>query len=258
MNQATLNGIRRLLAAAPNGITTQAICDDLRQSPQQLGDCFEKLIDEEKAIGFAGVWLNPEHYEALAVRVEQELLALHQANPRESSFPVSQLERLLGLKWGPKPVARLFTRLADDQRLYEDSGRVSHLTVQFRPSDKQAALLSRVQHLLDSYGINPPPPAFLCRELGIPQQAVEEILRVGARAGQIVQLDEAVCYTTQQFEHIEANLRAWAGTKSFAPNEVRDYLGSTRKYVHPLLSYFDEMGWTDKVGPNRTFISKQR
>jgi selenocysteine-specific elongation factor len=83
-------------------------------------------------------------------------------------------------------------------------------------------------------------------ELGIDP----ELLHAVARAGRVVLVDETLAYLPDQVEQIEDVLRQWGGP--FTVGQARDALGLSRKYVVPLLEWFDRRGFTRRDGDLRT------
>jgi selenocysteine-specific elongation factor len=80
---------------------------------------------------------------------------------------------------------------------------------------------------------------------------VDEIIKIGLQAGELVSLGEGVFYTPSQIGVLKEKVRVASGGKPFAAAAVRDALGTTRKYVIPLLEFFDSIRFTVRVGDNR-------
>jgi len=68
----------------------------------------------------------------------------------------------------------------------------------------------------------------------------------------LVFLAEDVYYTTGQIEHFKKSLATLA--QPFAASDFRDAIQSSRKYVIPILEYFDAKGITLRQGDKRVTI----
>ena len=98
-------------------------------------------------------------------------------------------------------------------------------------------------------GINVPSPHEIAQQLSVPPQAVEEIVRLGIEARELVRIAEGITYTQDQLEGFKSEVRKLGSP--FAASDFRDVTGSTRKYVIPLLEYFDATGFTMRQGDKR-------
>jgi selenocysteine-specific elongation factor len=110
-------------------------------------------------------------------------------------------------------------------------------------------------HCLTTEPINTPHAHDMARTLGIPPPAVEEILRIGIEIGEVVALADGVLYTPEQIDNLRGRISEIADGKPFAMTDMRDALGTTRKYVMPLLEYFDAAGITVRDGDQRTLTA---
>jgi selenocysteine-specific elongation factor len=99
--------------------------------------------------------------------------------------------------------------------------------------------------------VNVPGSADLAKALTVPIQAVDEILKLGQQAGELVTIGDGIFYTLGQVETLKQRVREAAGGKPFQAAAVRDALGTTRKYAIPILEYLDSVRFTTRVGDNR-------
>ena len=99
--------------------------------------------------------------------------------------------------------------------------------------------------------VNTPNPHRLSEIVRAPIQAVEEALKLGVQAGEVVSIGEGVFYTPSQLANLKARTKQLMGSKPFAAAQLRDALGTTRKYIIPLLEYLDSIRFTTRVGDNR-------
>jgi len=246
--------ILQMVSDDPNGVPTERICRYTHKTPQELGDTFERLISEKKLLGFAGLWISPAGYERGAVLLVEALRDLHAALPTESAISPRRAAMAADLKWDGKPFDRILTKLVADGKIesFADGIRLKEFLLEL--SLRQRGLLDRVLQVLQSQPISTPSPQTIAQTLGIPRQAIEEILRLGIRSGEIIQLAEAVYYTPTQFDALQLQIFEIVGDKPFTSTELRDTLQTTRKYLLPILDRLDELGITQKTGTHRVFL----
>lgn len=238
------------------GVPTDEICRVLGKTPQALGTSFETLTAEGKLRGFSGLWMTESVFETSVVKMLEELLRQHDKVPTQSHVPRERVMEACGLRWAGKPLDRILAALAAEERLRVSGTGIRHPEFSVRLTDRQRALLDRVKAGLAAHDVNTPSPHDLARTIAVPPQAVEEILRVGAEAGEIIRVEDGIFYTTDQIETLKARVAEFAAGKPFAAAAFRDAVGTTRKYAIPLLEYLDRVRFTTRVGDQRMINQK--
>ncbi len=249
--QDLVGAVREAVGDMPDGMPTEEVCRLLGKSPQALGETFESLTKAGELRGFAGLWLSPPGFEEGVRRFLAALAALHEENPTQAHVPRERVVQKANLAWSGKPLDRILAALGAEGRLEVVGTGVRDPAFRVRLSPRQRTLLDRVVEALERETVNTPTPHDISQTLVIPPQAVEEILKLGVQAGEVVSVSDVVYYTPQQLEALKARIRQIAGGKPFPASALRDALGTTRKYVIPLLEYLDAVRFTTRVGDNR-------
>lgn len=244
--------ILRVLLAKPSGTRTEEVCEALGMNANALGDAFEDLKKSQRAYGFAGVWLTPKQFLALAERIRSALTKLHKENPRLSYHPKAMVLQEAGVDWEAKAVDRLVSRLAEERLVIVQGSGLRHPDFAIRLTDKQQELLRRVLEVMESFGAVAPDAKEVAGAAGAPPQAIEEIWRLGVETGQIVRVDEGMYYSRKTIESLEETVRRLG--PRFTVAQFRDATGSSRKFALPLLQYFDEAKVTRRVGEERVVL----
>ena len=246
--------ILEMVSKDPNGVTTERICRFTRKTPQELGGVFERLLAQSKLLGFAGLWMSDASYEEGKNRIVAALTELHAANPTEADISPARAAKAAELKWDGKPLDRIITKLGTDGAIAVGPRGISLQNFTLELTPRQRALLDRVIEAIELDLIGTPSPHAIAQSLGIPRQAVEEILRLGLRSGEILQIADVVFYTPKQVEELKSQVARIADGKPFTSTDLRDSLKTTRKYILPLLDYFDAIGFTIKRGTHRVLL----
>jgi selenocysteine-specific elongation factor len=115
----------------------------------------------------------------------------------------------------------------------------------------QADRLQAVVTRLQAAGLEPPSVAELQVEFG---PDVMALLKLAEAGGRIVQVEANRYFTTDDLNRIVSVLGTHFRVGSdITPAQVRELLGTSRKYVIPLLEYFDRVGTTVRRGEGRTW-----
>ena len=244
-------GIIAAIHEDPNGVPTQEICRLLGVSQQQLGENFETLIKQRRIIGFAGIWYQPHVFLAQANIFLKALADIHAEQPMVLSHSREQVLVRTGQKWSGKPLERILVKLAEIGKIDLFGTKVKLKEFKISLSAKQEAFLQRVEAELNKTLINVPYSSDIAGDMGVPVQAIDEILTVAAQGGRVVQVLESLYYTFAQMERIKENLRNVFGTRPFMASEAKEALATSRKFIIPVLEYLDTTGFTSRIEDRR-------
>jgi selenocysteine-specific elongation factor len=249
--------VLQVIGDDPNGRPTEDVCRILGRSPQQLGPVFERLRESGALLGFAGQWIKSEAFEAGVSKFLEALGSLHEQSPTTAFVPREKAVSLAGLKWAGKPLDRMLSLLAQRELVAVQGVTIRQFGFRVQLTPRQRELLDRVLTTMDSAGVNVPPVVELAKQVPAPPQAVEEILKIGVQAGEVVALGEGIYYGARQLERIQKTVADAAAGKPFTASAMRDVLGTTRKYIIPLLEHMDSIRFTLRQGDQRVVRSSR-
>jgi selenocysteine-specific elongation factor len=193
-----------------------------------------------------GQWWN-----TMLARARSLVDAEHEAHPHRMGLELTRLRDSLAAEL---PAPELFDELVTDLcrssfvRCNETLRRAAHRP-SLPPSLRSAG--SRIRAVLAAHPFDPPAK----KELA-PDTSSQEALRYFRDTSEIVEISADVVVSRDALEQIRrkvtAALRADGGA---TVSELRQLLGSSRRFVVPLLEYFDRFGVTRRVGDKRVLAS---
>ena len=126
------------------------------------------------------------------------------------------------------------------------------------PVGKQADLLSKIEHEYLTAKFNPPAWDDISQNSRLTAEEKEEYLQYLLHNHKsLVKINEDIIFHREILEEAKKLIReAGSGQKSFTLGEIRDALGTSRKFVLPLLEYFDQNKFTRRVGDQRILWAK--
>lgn len=199
--------------------------------------------------------------EALAERTERALEKLHAAAPRNPWVPLATVrQRLAYLVAGhlaePRLIDAALARLVSDQRLLAGPRGVALPSHQVRlvPADQQAydALLASLRR----GGLQPATPAQWSAELKRSPASVIELLRLAVDRQEAVELASDFFLSAEHYQQVFQVLRPALSAKAgLTVSEIRDLLGTSRKYAVPLCEHLDRIGFTRRQGNLRALAA---
>ena len=217
----------------------------------------EALLEELRAegrvaaLGGPGRWIHVDRLEQASRRVRAALDEWFRGHGLRAVMEVLELRRVTGFEAGF--LAALLAWEQEQGRLVvEAGGRV-------RPADREVALdprtaerLSRVLEALERRAFQGPTAEELAAELELEPARVRELLALAVDEGRARDIGKGM-FLSARHERLaeEAIAENCRRNGQLEIPELRDALGSTRKYLIPLLEYFDAKGVTLRQGPTR-------
>lgn len=121
----------------------------------------------------------------------------------------------------------------------------------------EAKLRLLIEEELARGGSEPPFLKEICSSLGIEEKLASEHLNLLAREGRAIKVKSDIFYRPEPLAQIEAKLIAHLMEKGeVSPNEFRELTGLSRKFMIPLLEYFDGQKLTIRAGEKRLLRKK--
>jgi len=236
------DAVRAAIAASPIGLRADEVAKATGISQVNL--------DDFPDIG--GRHYTDETWRALSDRLLGAVAKFHAANPMHPAMKKATLIAESPLAKDPKAADAALERLAGEQRLVVSGPKVKLPDFEVHLSDKQEALLKKIEELLLAEGIAIPTANGLPRLIGLPAPAVNEILRLGMTVDRIAKVSEELYYPVATINQVREKIRQGIQTDGvMTVASFRDLTGTSRKYAVPLLEYFDQIKFTRRVGDDR-------
>lgn len=204
----------------------------------------------------SGVVLLGGHYVAVdrlrdwAEAVRDALAAHHVAHPLARTAPRAVVDRAVAERGCPAPV------IDDVVSWCEDAGLVAREAAGLRLPDHRVELDEDQQRARDALlgALNaspfaPPSLSDAADAAGVSRPLLSEM----ESAGQVVRLAADIAMTATAFEEAITLLRTAAVDGPLTASQARQVLGTSRKYVLPLLEELDRRGVTRRRGDTRAF-----
>ena len=228
------------------GISAQALARRLSLRERDAEEAVASLVSGGAAVHLGGVILSAPAFLALAARVESALRSYHQANPLREGMPREELKSRAALPTSLLPA--LVMELQGQGRVREWAGEVALPDHQARLSPQEEAAAAAAVRELEAGGFSPPPLGELAGRHRLSPAVVQYL----AARGRIVRVDEDTAFAREAYDaaldRVRAHLLA-SGRITVA--QARDLLASSRRYVLPLLEWFDAQKITRRVGDDR-------
>jgi selenocysteine-specific elongation factor len=254
LGSASESDLVQIIHSAPFGIMTVEVARLLGKSLQEIGDEIEQSKNRGEILGFAGLWFTGERFREATEQFLAALNEMHRAHPEKALLPREQVAKAADIPWRGKPLDRLIAHWVHERELRGDGTNIAQFDHRPELAARQRSLLDRVKQVLESEAVSVPGQGQIVEELRVPKQAIDEILRIGIDAGELVRIGDGLIYTESQLGRLKDEVRTKFGGQRFSAGEFKDAFGTSRKYAIPLLEYFDSVNVTMRQGDTRVVL----
>jgi selenocysteine-specific elongation factor len=218
----------------------------LREVEHAVGD----LVAEGELVAGGGGYLHAARVGELQALVARVLAALHEDTPATESVPMARVAQRLG-DIAPALVELAVQRLVADGRARAGGGDVALAGRGPKLSPRQRDASARLVAILYEAGFSPPAGAELATSLGLGAGELRTLLELHAARGDFAHLGGGL-YLHAEFEaELRRRVAERLGAGPMLVADLRDLLGTSRKYAVPICEYLDRSGVTRRVGDAR-------
>ncbi len=226
------------LTGADEGQVTAAISELASQGGLVVMD------PEEKWVVAASV------LEELAQRMLKALEDYHRTHPLRLGMPKQQLVSSLGEELEPRVFTYLLETLTSSGRIVQSKAEVRLATHQVALKGEAGRLKSELEETFARAGRTPP----TFREIaeGRDEALVREVVELMVSEGTLVKVKEGLYFHHQALSELKQLLVDYLTEHGeIGAAEYKELTGLTRKYLIPLLEYFDAARVTMRIGDKR-------
>ena len=235
--------------------------------PAAAQEAIAKLVDGGRAVklGPAGRATQAEREGATLIAtkrmlqkmdgaLENALLKFHAANPEATGASKESLRSTLAPACPAPTFDALLSHAAEAGRIVVDGGEVSHPEAGAGARKKEEQTAAALLAALEDAGATPPATKELIAQVGATQQVGYKALGALERDGRAVKVSDEFYFAASALDKLAAAVRDELATGAASAAELKDAMGTTRKYAIPLLEHFDAIGLTRRAGEARELV----
>jgi len=210
------------------------------------------LIDKEKQIYINGDFLNN-----FKEKIIQKLEVFHADNPLKEGMPTQELKSKFQYIDDAKFFNILFTKLSKENLIVLDKNivKLSHHEVALQVDQQEVK--EKIKKIYQASGLTPPFFRIICQDLDIDKKNATDVLHMLIDEKSIIKTKDDLYFDAGEIEKLEQKLIAFLKeNESITTPEFKDMTGVSRKFVIPLIEYFDSTNLTIRVGDTRQLRRK--
>lgn len=249
MERAGFNGINLRSLTFRTGINARKIKKEM-----------DNLLSGQKAILLESddVTVVSEHiYRRLEMQVTEKLSEHHKNNPLREGASKEELRSALRLPVSVKLFNMVLRSLAKEEKIVTQMDNVRLAGRQIELTEGLNSLRSAIAEIYIQAGLTPPALADVLERLKDSKDKAKSIITLMLKEGELIKVNEELCFSRQTLSKLREDYRAMLLLeKKVTPVAFKEMTGLTRKYVIPLMEYFDMEKLTVRVGDHRILREK--
>jgi selenocysteine-specific elongation factor len=200
--------------------------------------------------------LHADMLKELDARILQVLNRLHEEFPLMSTHDRQKVQSQLDYVGDDALVHAAVDRLMEKKQLVGDLRRVARADFKPKLSTNLRKLKDKMAAAYQEARFQPPDPDSFAGQAGGNAANLKDLLDVCVAEGLLVQItDDLYLHADTDAEMRRLISEKLAGGAGLTVAEIRDLLGTTRKYAVPLCEYLDRVGVTRREGDLRLLAS---
>ena len=242
----------KIKKAGMRGMPISFIEGWIKTEISSIKDSISTLKKNNVLLQFEDILLHNSSFNTFKEAVKKIMAEFHKKNPLKPGMLKEELRANLTIE--PRLFSGMITALKD---IAIDKEIVRLATHSMVLSASDETLKIKILELLENSGFQPPTKEELSQSFELDQKHLSDILRLMAKEGSLMRINDSMYVTASTYNKIIENLKDFFRRKpEMTVAEFRDILSTTRKYALPFLEYLDSHKITLRVGDVRKLLLK--
>ena len=242
------------------GINSRALAFRTGVHVKKIRETLEKLFSSRQAILLASedtTALSARLYMQLEELIMNALAAYHQNNPLKTGISKEELKAALADTVSAKLFNMVLAGLGKKEVIISDKESV-HLTSHYvQLAVDEDALHQSIAATYAQAGLAPPSLSDVLNHFKDQKAKAQNIVKLMLKDGELIKINEDMCFARAALDKLRDDYKAQLIRDGQAtPATFKDLTGLSRKYIIPLMEYFDVSKLTVRVGDHRILREK--
>lgn len=210
-------------------------------------------IDKERQVYVSGIF-----FDGFKEKILELLAVFHEKNPLKEGMPTQELKSKFQYITDNKFFNILFTRLAKEKRVIQDRNIVKLFDHKIALQVDLHEIKDKIRHIYETSGLTPPFFRSICQDLDIDKQTAADVLQMLIDENAIVKTKDDLYFNAAQISRLEKQVVNYLERhESMTTPEFKEIAKVSRKFLIPLIEYFDAVKVTIRVGDTRQLRKKR-
>ena len=243
-----------------NGINVRSLAFRLGIHVKKIREALEKLFSDRQAILLSGddtTALSSHLYAQLEDLLMKSLADYHQNNPLKEGISKEELRAALAGTVSAKLFNMVLASLGKRNLIASDKDNVRLASHLVQLAGEEDTLRRSIASTYTQAGLTPPSLADVLNGFKDQKAKAQNIVKLMIKDGELIKINEDLCFTGEALTRLREEYKAQLVRDGQAtPATFKDLTGLSRKYIIPLMEYFDTSKLTVRVGDHRILRKK--
>jgi selenocysteine-specific elongation factor len=229
-------------------------------SAKQLDTSIQALLSRKEILQIDKenrIFLHRNSFDALQRDTRSYLQKYHESFPLKAAMPKEELKSKLPATADAKIFTMIFNQLIRDGIIAQEGDSVRLSSHRVSLGEDQAGIKKRIVDIYRSSRLQPPYFKEAVKSLEMEASQAKDVLMLLVEEGTIVKIKEDLYFHAEPLIRLKENLVDYLlKNQEITTPQFKDMTGASRKYVIPLMEYFDKTNVTIRVGDTRKLRQK--
>jgi selenocysteine-specific elongation factor len=243
-----------------NGMNIRSLAFRLGVNVKKIREVMEKLFSSRQAILIASddtISISVHLYTELEELIIKSLVDYHKKNPLKEGISKEELKAALAATVSVKLFNMVLASLGKKEAIVNDKDNVrlaSHLVQLVGEED---ALRQSIASIYVQAELTPPSLSDVINGFKDSKAKAQNIIKLMLKDGELIKINEDLCFARATLDKLRDDYKAQLIRDGQAtPATFKDLTGLSRKYIIPLMEYFDTSKLTVRVADHRILREK--
>jgi len=238
-----------------NGINLRGMNFRLGIHAKKIREALEGLFSGRKAILLDNedtTVISVVCYNQLEELICKNLSVYHQNNPLQGGISKEQLKETLGRAISVKLFNLALRNLCKKETIVLDKDNVRLTGHQVQLEGELDSLRNGIARIYTDAGLTPPSLNDVLNDFKDQKAQAQSIIKLMLKDGDLIKINEDLCFARGSLNKLRDDYKALLMKDGKAtPASFKELTGLSRKYIIPLMEYFDVSKLTVRVGDHR-------
>ena len=242
------------------GINLRGMAFRLGINAKKIREALENLFSAKKAFLLDNedtTVISAYFFHQLEELITKNLDVYHKKNPLQEGISKEELKASLGHVFSPKLFNMAMSSLNKKGTVVSDKNNVRLSGYQVQLGDELDSLRQAIGKIYNEAGLTPPSLTDVVGKFKDQKAKAQSIINLMLKDGDLIKINEELCFAREALEKLRGDYKALLIKDGKAtPASFKGLTGLSRKFIIPLMEYFDMNKLTVRVGDHRILREK--
>ena len=209
----------------------------------------KKIIQTDKE---NRIFIHQDTFDALKQKFTEHLTDYHSTNPLKAGMPKEELKSKFPLLTDSKLFNQVLNQMIKGNQIVQEEKTVRLESHRVSLGQDQADIREKIIKTYQDGGLQPPYFRDVVKQLAADPKRAQDVLMLLVEEGQIVKTKDDLYFNAGAIDNLKSRLVEFLKSNGeITTPQFKEMTGASRKYVIPLIEYFDTERVTLRVGDSR-------